>query len=81
VVKTLKLVIHLFLECQLQIWFQKYDISPSDTQFLINKDKNREAMKGVSPPQALVGYMEGLVGFGSTTGMGAASSNVRGAVS
>jgi hypothetical protein len=40
-VKTLKLAIYLFLEFWLQIWFQKYSISSNDTQFLINKHKNR----------------------------------------
>jgi hypothetical protein len=40
-VKTLKLAIYLFLEFWLQIWFQKYYISPPGTQFLINKHKNR----------------------------------------
>jgi hypothetical protein len=40
-VKTLKLAIFLFLEFWLQIWFQKYHISPIGTEFLINKHKNR----------------------------------------
>jgi hypothetical protein len=40
-VKILKLAIYLFLEFWLQIWFQKCYISPNDTQFLINKQKNR----------------------------------------
>jgi hypothetical protein len=38
---TLKLAIYLFLECWLQIWFQKYYISSSGNQILINKHKNR----------------------------------------
>jgi hypothetical protein len=40
-VKSLKLAICLFLDFWLQIWFQKYYISPNDTQFLINKHKNK----------------------------------------
>jgi hypothetical protein len=40
-VKTLKLVIYLFSEFWLQIWFQKYYISLHGTQFLIKKHKNR----------------------------------------
>jgi hypothetical protein len=38
---ALKLAIYLFLEFWLQIWFQKYYISSNETQFLINKHKNR----------------------------------------
>jgi hypothetical protein len=39
--KTLKLAIFIFFKFWFQIWFQKYYISPSSTQFLINKHKNR----------------------------------------
>jgi hypothetical protein len=39
VVKTLKLVIYLFLDFWLQIWFQKYHIRPSNSEFIINKQK------------------------------------------
>jgi hypothetical protein len=39
--KTLKLAILFFNKFWLQIWFQKYYLSLSGTQFLINKHKNR----------------------------------------
>jgi hypothetical protein len=39
--KTLKLAIFILKKFWLQIWFQKYYISPIDAQFLINKHKNR----------------------------------------
>jgi hypothetical protein len=39
--KTLKLAIFIFKNFWLQIWFQKYYISPYESQFLINKHKNR----------------------------------------
>jgi hypothetical protein len=58
VVKTLKLAIYLFLEFWLQIWFQKYCISPNDTQFLINKDKNRGTFFFTFPP---MGAMRGSI--------------------
>ena len=43
-VKTLKLAIQLFLELLFQIWFQKYYICPLETEFLINKHKNRSRL-------------------------------------
>jgi hypothetical protein len=52
------LAIYLFIDFWLQIWFQKYCISPYGTQFPINKDKNRGKFLFTFPP---MGVMRGSV--------------------
>jgi hypothetical protein len=57
-VKTLELANYLFLDFRFQIWSPKYYISPYDTQFLINKHKNRGKFLFTFPP---MGAMRGSV--------------------
>ena len=59
-IKTLKLVIFILKKFWLQIWFQKYYISPNATQFLINEHKNkgRFLFTGVSVKHSLPRFMQ-----------------------
>jgi hypothetical protein len=49
-VKTLKLANYFFYKFWFQIWFQKYYISLNDTQFLINKHKNKGRFLFIGAP-------------------------------